>query len=129
LSSFSVSPSSTRPSVLNITWLEHPDKRVNCWEREINENLCNLNSSFKTYFQLVASNYFTNLINVVSLLYFVKERKYAYIITMLYVCPTFQLLKNLTDFHKTLYECYAIWGHPQPHTFYAFEVKARPHNI
>lgn len=72
------SPSSTRPSVLNITWLEHPDRRVNCWEREIDEcyvhdeNLSHQYSAFKRYFQLVASNYLTN---VVSLLCFIKGRK------------------------------------------------------
>jgi hypothetical protein len=43
-----------------------------------------------------------------------KERKQVYIITMLSVCGChpFQLLNQVTDFHKTLYECHTIGSYP-----------------
>lgn len=44
------------------------------------------------------------------LLSFLKSKKEACVITTL--CIDFQLLYQVTDFYKTLYEIYAIQGHP-----------------
>jgi hypothetical protein len=38
---------------------------------------------------------------------FITKVKQAYDIIILSVCPTFKLLNQLTDFHKSWYECYA----------------------
>jgi hypothetical protein len=40
------------------------------------------------------------------------------------VCHSFRLLKQLTDFRRTRYVCYAPWGHLKRRTFY-FPVPAK----